>query len=162
MFAFSVFIVNILLFIHSRELKRFDSVSRSPIVSLYGETISGLITLRAYGPNIYHYYVNRIYSLINQNTRAFLLSYISERWLSVRLEVCASSIVLFTGLLGIYITTSSNSSTGGIALAALSVSYALQLTGILQYTVRVSIQVESTMTALERITQYDKLFCFHK
>ncbi|EEB94545.1 hypothetical protein MPER_06624, partial [Moniliophthora perniciosa FA553] len=33
----------------SRDMRRLDSVTRSPIYSIYGETISGVTILRAFG-----------------------------------------------------------------------------------------------------------------
>jgi ABC-type multidrug transport system fused ATPase/permease subunit len=47
----------------NRELKRLDSVSKSPIFSLFGETLQGLASIRAFKKE--PFYSNRITSLID-------------------------------------------------------------------------------------------------
>jgi ABC-type multidrug transport system fused ATPase/permease subunit len=66
----------------SRELKRLDSVSRSPIYAHFQESLSGISTIRAYGQT------NR-FALENEwrvdaNLRAFFPSISANRWLAVR------------------------------------------------------------------------------
>lgn len=53
----------------SRELKRFESVTKSPIIGLFGETLHGVATIRAYGDSAR--FTKQAFSLLNDNNRPF-------------------------------------------------------------------------------------------
>ena len=74
----------------SRELKRLDSIARSPVYSLFGETLSGMTTVRAFEAQ------ERMIKLnvkgVQHYQRFVYALYSANRWLSIRLEllgVCA-------------------------------------------------------------------------
>lgn len=68
----------------SRELKRLDSISRSPIFAHFQETIGGATTIRAYGQARRFAHENRW--RIDENLRVYFLWVTLNRWLAVRLE----------------------------------------------------------------------------
>ncbi|KAJ2553663.1 hypothetical protein GGH95_005627, partial [Coemansia sp. RSA 1836] len=55
----------------SRELKRLESTSMSPLLSLFGELILGVSTIRAFGAK--HYYIKEALNRINAHNRPFYL-----------------------------------------------------------------------------------------
>jgi ATP-binding cassette subfamily C (CFTR/MRP) protein 1 len=77
----------------SRELKRLDSISRSPLYAHYGESMNGISTIRAYKKTDEFIKVcaERLDNTVAPNF--VLLS--SQRWLSFRLEILGSFIVFF-------------------------------------------------------------------
>lgn len=77
-----------------RELKRLDSVSRSPIYALLGETLDGVLTIRAYDaqPSL----STRMVSMLNIQQTAYHLTYSAQCWLSVRYAQDYLSILLFS------------------------------------------------------------------
>lgn len=67
-----------------REVKRLDSISRSPVYSSIGEELSGMATIRAYraetrliGRNADLLDASVIYSLVNQSMNRFANASIS-------------------------------------------------------------------------------------
>lgn len=76
----------------SRELKRSDSVTRSPIFSLFGEALNGVSTIRAYGDS--GRFIRTIFRLIDTNNRPFLSLWQVNRWLSVRVDVLGALVTL--------------------------------------------------------------------
>ena len=134
----------------SRELKRLEGKTRSPIFSSFGETLQGLQSIRAYG--LSEEFIRENERRVDVNSRVFLTGYLTERWLSIRLEVCSFLVVFAVALL-----TSNLRGAINPTLAGLTLMYALQMTGILQWTVRLSIQTENTMTAVERLNAFDEL-----
>ena len=68
----------------SRELKRLDSVSRSPIFAHFQETLGGAATIRAYRQTKRFEQESRW--RMDENLRAYFMWVMLNRWLAVRLE----------------------------------------------------------------------------
>jgi ABC-type multidrug transport system fused ATPase/permease subunit len=132
----------------SRETKRLDSISRSPVYQTFSETLGGLITIRAYGQS--YRFMGDFEGKVDENTRAYYNNKNADRWLSVRLEFIGSMI---TGLAAFFAcnVVISQSATGGDAnsnfasLAGLSLTQAIALTGLLNWCVRTFAQLEAAM-----------------
>ncbi|NWV02808.1 MRP2 protein, partial [Ptilonorhynchus violaceus] len=134
----------------SRQLRRLDSVTRSPIYSHFGETVSGLSVIRAYGHQERFLKQNEITMDINQKSVYSWI--ISNRWLAIRLEFVGSLVVFFSALLAVI---SKNTLAGGIV--GLSVSSALNVTQTLNWLVRTSSELETNIVAVERVHEYTKV-----
>uniref|UniRef100_A0A674H700 ABC-type glutathione-S-conjugate transporter n=1 Tax=Taeniopygia guttata TaxID=59729 RepID=A0A674H700_TAEGU len=131
----------------SRQLRRLDSVTRSPIYSHFGETVSGLSVIRAYGHQERFLKQNEITMDINQKS---VYSWIvSNRWLAIRLEFVGSLVVFFSALLAVI---AKGTLEGGIV--GLSVSSALNVTQTLNWLVRTSSELETNIVAVERVHEY--------
>ncbi|KAL6702697.1 ATP-binding cassette glutathione S-conjugate transporter ycf1 [Coniothyrium glycines] len=137
----------------SRELKRLDSVSRSPIYAHFQESLSGMSTIRAY-------HQQRRFEMENEwrvdaNLRAYYPSISANRWLAVRLEFLGSVIILAAaGFAIISVASHSGLSAGMVGLA---MSYALQITQSLNWIVRQTVEVETNIVSVERVLEYAAL-----
>ncbi|XP_014813449.1 PREDICTED: canalicular multispecific organic anion transporter 1 isoform X1 [Calidris pugnax] len=134
----------------SRQLRRLDSVTRSPIYSHFGETVSGLSVIRAYGHQERFLQQNENTMDINQKTVYSWI--ISNRWLAIRLEFVGSLVVFFSALLAVI---AKGTLEGGIV--GLSVSSALNVTQTLNWLVRTSSELETNIVAVERVHEYTKV-----
>ncbi|KAI9142193.1 P-loop containing nucleoside triphosphate hydrolase protein [Paraphysoderma sedebokerense] len=134
----------------TRELKRLDSLKRSPLYAQFGESLTGIVTIRAYGEEERFSKVNK--KNMEENNQPYFLWIAASRWLSVRLEAIAGLLIFFAGLFGVISRTTISPS-----LIGLSLSYALQVTGVLNWCVRQASEVESQMNAVERIAFYSEL-----
>ncbi|KFZ64856.1 Canalicular multispecific organic anion transporter 1, partial [Podiceps cristatus] len=134
----------------SRQLRRLDSVTRSPIYSHFGETVSGLSVIRAYGHQERFLQQNERTMDINQ--KCVYSWIISNRWLAIRLEFVGSLVVFFSALLAVI---SKGTLEGGIV--GLSVSSALNVTQTLNWLVRTSSELETNIVAVERVHEYTKV-----
>lgn len=63
----------------SVELKRLESVSRSPIFQHFGETLNGVSTIRAYGDE--QRFIRENLRKVNDNNRPFMLLWVSDFWI---------------------------------------------------------------------------------
>ncbi|KAF3988772.1 hypothetical protein FT663_03860 [Candidozyma haemuli var. vulneris] len=136
----------------SRELRRLDSVSRSPIFANFQESLNGVSIIRAYGQEDRFKFLNQ--ARIDKNMRAYHPSVNANRWLAVRLEFLGSLIILASSGLAILTLKSSGISAG---LVGLSVSYALQITQSLNWIVRMTVEVETNIVSVERVLEYSEL-----
>ncbi|CAN7994936.1 unnamed protein product, partial [Ixodes hexagonus] len=123
----------------SRQLKRLESVTRSPIYTHFSETLSGVSTIRAYGAQ------ERF--VLESNHR---VDY-NQIWLAIRLEFCGNLIVLFAALFAVFGSESLDGGTVGLSL-----SYALSITATMNWMVRMSCEFETNIVAVERIMEYTK------
>eukprot|EP00581_Thalassiosira_minuscula_P016410 CAMPEP_0183715472 /NCGR_PEP_ID=MMETSP0737-20130205/9671_1 /TAXON_ID=385413 /ORGANISM="Thalassiosira miniscula, Strain CCMP1093" /LENGTH=1569 /DNA_ID=CAMNT_0025944567 /DNA_START=70 /DNA_END=4779 /DNA_ORIENTATION=+ len=138
-----------------RELKRLDSISRSPIYALLGETLDGVLTIRAFDAQ--ESLNRRMVGMIDTQQSAYHLTFASQCWLSIRLEFAGAMIVMFACLVAVleHITRGGDEHFAG--LAGLSISFALSITTTLSWTVRMASDLEANMVAVERIQQYMKI-----
>eukprot|EP01132_Coremiostelium_polycephalum_P001119 gene1119-1424_t len=128
----------------SRELKRMESISKSPMFSLVSEAYSGMVTIRSYQQE--ERFVDEINEKIDVNTRLFFYSFAVHRWIGIRLEFLSSVCVLFASIFSVF--------SHNPGLAGLSVTSALGLTGFLNWAVRQYTELEVKMNSVERVNKY--------
>ncbi|XP_047509490.1 multidrug resistance-associated protein 1 isoform X4 [Pieris napi] len=131
----------------SRQLKRLESVSRSPIYSHFSESITGATTIRAYG--VTERFVEESERGVDHNQACYYPSCIANRWLAIRLEMIGNVIIFFAALSVVL-----GRDTIDPGIVGLSVTYALQITQILNWLVRMTSEVETNIVAVERIKEY--------
>lgn len=137
----------------SRELKRLDSISRSPVYAHFQESLSGISTIRAYQQS--KRFAMESEWRVDANLRAYFPSINANRWLAVRLEFIGSIIILAAaGLAIISVSSGSLLSAGSVGLA---MSYALQITQSLNWIVRQTVEVETNIVSVERVLEYARL-----
>ncbi|XP_034754338.1 canalicular multispecific organic anion transporter 1 [Etheostoma cragini] len=134
----------------SRQLRRLDSVSRSPIYSHFGETVLGLSVIRAYGHQERFLKHNEI--IIDKNLKSVYPWIVSNRWLAIRLEFLGNLVVFFSALFAVISRDSLES-----GLVGLSISYSLNVTQTLNWLVRMTSELETNIVAVERVSEYTKL-----
>ena len=134
----------------SRELKRLDSVSRSPIYQHFGETLVGVSTIRAYGDE--QRFIRDNLNKVDNNNRPFFYMWVSNRWLSFRID-SAGALVSFGAAVFVLLSLGKIDS----GMAGLSLSYALTFNEVVLWVVRLYAQLEMNLNSVERVQEYMKL-----
>uniref|UniRef100_A0A3Q2T472 Multidrug resistance-associated protein 1 n=1 Tax=Fundulus heteroclitus TaxID=8078 RepID=A0A3Q2T472_FUNHE len=131
----------------SRQLKRLESVSRSPIYTHFNETLLGTSVIRAFGEQ--ERFIHQSDHRVDHNQKAYYPGIVANRWLAIRLEFVGNCIVSFAALFAVIARESLSP-----GIMGLSISYALQLTASLTWLVRMSSDVETNIVAVERVKEY--------
>uniref|UniRef100_A0A8C9L6M6 Multidrug resistance-associated protein 1 n=1 Tax=Pavo cristatus TaxID=9049 RepID=A0A8C9L6M6_PAVCR len=134
----------------SRQLKRLESVSRSPVYSHFNETLLGVSVIRAFEEQKRFIKQNDV--KVDENQKAYYPSIVANRWLAIRLEFVGNCIVLFAALFAVI---ARNKLSPG--LVGLSVSYSLQITAYLNWLVRMTSDLETNIVAVERVKEYAEM-----
>ncbi|NWV07412.1 MRP1 protein, partial [Ptilonorhynchus violaceus] len=131
----------------SRQIRRLAGASQSPVISHFSETLVGGSTIRAFGHQ--ERFIRKNKDVVYENLVCFYNNLISNRWLSVRLEVLGNLMVFFAALFPVLAGNAVSSSTVG-----LSISYALNVIQILNVWVRRACEIETNAVSIERICEY--------
>ncbi|TQN69244.1 Multidrug resistance protein fer6 [Colletotrichum shisoi] len=131
----------------AREVKRFESVLRSTVFAKFGEGLSGVASIRAYG--LKAHFIGDLRKAIDEMNAAYYLTFSNQRWLSTRLDLIGNLLVFTVGILVVTSRFSVPPSIGGLVL-----SYILGIVQMIQFTVRQLAEVENGMNAVERIQYY--------
>ncbi|XP_078347322.1 ATP-binding cassette sub-family C member 4-like [Oculina patagonica] len=132
----------------SRELKRLESICRSPVFSHFSETLNGLYTIRTRGRQ--RDFVDQFYRHQDVHNQSFIMVMASGRWLGVRLDLLASLLIGAVSLAAVLVSQDA-------AFAGLALVYVIQTAEMTQYAVRKTSDVENFMTSVERVMTYTKL-----
>ena len=84
----------------SRELKRLDATTKSPIFASFSETLAGLSTIRAYGQQ--DRFVAENEGRLDRNQECYFPSVSCNRWLAVRLELMGSVLIFAAATLAVF------------------------------------------------------------
>ncbi|KAK0703815.1 hypothetical protein B0T26DRAFT_657262 [Lasiosphaeria miniovina] len=154
--SFSVTFVSMLLFVYyirtaqqymdmSREVKRLNSISHSPIYDHVSSVLSGLSTIRAFRRT--HFYMDRMCDLIDDSSRVSWSLCLSNRWRSLRMGTlgaffvsAVASAVAITGV--------------DVAQAGFSLSFALRYTKTLTSLLQALTYAELGFNSCERVMEY--------
>ncbi|KAI8803437.1 P-loop containing nucleoside triphosphate hydrolase protein [Cladochytrium replicatum] len=131
----------------ARELKRMDSVTRSPIMAHYTETLTGLTTIRAYAevPR----FSDKVLRLVDENNTPYFCFLMAQRWIALRVEVLAATLLFFAALFAAVFRTSV-----APGLAGLVVSYSLMVTQVFQWVIMSIVDTEANFNSTERLMYY--------
>ena len=124
------------------QLKRLDSVSRSPVYSHFSEALGGMSVIRCFGKGQEYALANE--RKLDDNLAAYFALETSDRWLSVRLDTIGGVVVLASTVLAL-------ASRAVASSAGLSLTNALYMTGFLHWAVRNAVDSEALMNSVERV-----------
>ncbi|XP_055546953.1 multidrug resistance-associated protein 1-like [Wyeomyia smithii] len=144
------YVVQVIYIATSRQLKRLESITRSPIYSHFGESITGQSTIRAYGEQ--ERFTRESEQRVDYNQTMSYPSIIANLWLANRLEIVGALVVFFAALFAML-----SRDTIGVAMVGLSVTYALSISAALSFLVQMTTEVETNIVAVERLEEYTVL-----
>uniref|UniRef100_A0AAR2LVR4 ABC-type glutathione-S-conjugate transporter n=1 Tax=Pygocentrus nattereri TaxID=42514 RepID=A0AAR2LVR4_PYGNA len=131
----------------SCQLRRLESVSRSPIYTHFNETVQGASVIRAFGEQ--SRFILQANQRVDHNQTAYFPRFVATRWLAVNLEFLGNGVVLAAAILSVM-----GKDTLSPGIVGLAVSHSLQVTGILSWIVRSWTDVENNIVSVERVKEY--------
>lgn len=131
----------------SRDLKRLESVQRSPLYQQFGETLNGIVTIRAYGDGPRFIVDN--HRRINAYNRPHIYLWASNRWLALRVDWTGALVSFFSAT---FVLISVGKIDAGAA--GLSLTYAVTFTENVLWLVRLYSEVQQNMNSVERVREY--------
>ncbi|KAF1985971.1 hypothetical protein K402DRAFT_333534 [Aulographum hederae CBS 113979] len=131
----------------SRDLKRLESVQRSPLYQQFGETLSGMTTIRAYGDE--RRFIRENLNKVNTHNRPFIYLWAANRWLAFRVDVVGAMVSFFAGVFVVLSVGKIDAGAAGLAM-----TYAVTFTENVLWFVRLYSANEQNMNSVERIKEY--------
>ncbi|KAL3427034.1 hypothetical protein PVAG01_00542 [Phlyctema vagabunda] len=131
----------------SRQLRLLDLESKSPLYSLFIESLSGLATVRAFEWQTPSQALNE--KLLDRSQRPFYLLYMIQRWLTLVLELLAAGLAVI--IVGVAVALRNSTSPGftGVALVNL-----IGLTESLKYLIITWTTLETALGAVSRVKDF--------
>uniref|UniRef100_A0A0E0PUD5 MRP-like ABC transporter n=2 Tax=Oryza rufipogon TaxID=4529 RepID=A0A0E0PUD5_ORYRU len=137
----------------SREVRRLDSVARSPIYSSFTETLDGSSTIRAFQKE--GFFLERFIQHVTLYQKTSYCELVAGLWLSLRLQLLAGFIILFIAIMAIVgFNSKSVINFGTPGLVGLALSYAAPVVPLLNGFLTTFTETEKEMISVERVVEY--------
>ncbi|XP_057539878.1 ABC transporter C family member 14-like [Amaranthus tricolor] len=136
---------------NSRELTRLGSITKSPVIHHFSETVSGVMTIRSFRRQTK--FCKQNIDKVNTNLKMDFYTYGANEWLGFRLEFIGSVVLCFAALFMIILPSSIIKP----EYVGLSLSYGLTLNVVMFWTVYMTCFVENKMVSVERIKQFIRI-----
>eukprot|EP00258_Populus_trichocarpa_P051203 XP_024467222.1 ABC transporter C family member 2 isoform X3 [Populus trichocarpa] len=139
----------------AREVKRLDSITRSPVYAQFGEALNGLSTIRAY--KAYDRMASINGKSMDNNVRYTLVNMGANRWLAIRLETLGGIMIWFTATFAVMQNGRADNQQAFASTMGLLLSYALNITSLLTAVLRLASLAENSLNSVERVGTYIEL-----
>ncbi|KAG2688836.1 hypothetical protein I3760_09G112600 [Carya illinoinensis] len=136
----------------SREVKRLDSITRSPVYAQFGEALNGLSTIRAY--KAYDRMANINGKSMDNNIRFTLANISSNRWLAIRLETLGGIMIWLIATFAVLQNAREENQVAFASVMGLLLSYTLNITNLLSGVLRQASRAENSLNSVERVGTY--------
>ncbi|XP_033100013.1 multidrug resistance-associated protein 4-like [Anneissia japonica] len=134
----------------SRDVKRMEGITRSPVFSHLSATLQGLSTVRAF--QVQQSFKDQFESYQDTHTQAWYMFLATSRYFGIWLDwlsLIFVAVVTYGSVILLHVSENLNSGSAG-----LSFSYVLSLMGAFQWGVRQTAELENLMTSTERVLEY--------
>ncbi|KAE9413188.1 hypothetical protein Angca_005362 [Angiostrongylus cantonensis] len=131
------------------QIKRIESAQRSQLLGVLSQNMNGADSIRAYrrvNSTILSFYEN-----VDSFIRCRYLAPATTRWLALRLELLGNIMVLACSVMVSLFHIMGLITTGQVGLC---ISYALSLTDLMNFSVRMMALSETNIVSVERIKEY--------
>ncbi|TYG88788.1 hypothetical protein ES288_A12G048900v1 [Gossypium darwinii] len=139
----------------SREVKRLDSITSSPVYAQFREALDGFSSIRAY--RAYDRIANVIGRSMDNNIRFTLANISSNHWLAIRLETLGGLIIWLTATIAVLQNGRAENKAAFASTVGLLLSYTLNITRLLSAVLRQASKAENRLNAVERVGTYINL-----
>ncbi|KAH9613030.1 hypothetical protein KSS87_002578 [Heliosperma pusillum] len=136
----------------AREVKRLDSITRSPVYAQFGEALNGLSTIRAY--KAYDRMARINGRSMDNNIRFTLVNMSGNRWLGIRLETIGGLMIWLTATFAVMQNGRAENQEAFASTMGLLLSYSLNITSLLTGVLRLASLAENSFNAVERVGTY--------
>ncbi|KAG0356750.1 hypothetical protein BGZ54_000613 [Gamsiella multidivaricata] len=145
--ALMYFFVGAYYIASSRELKRLESVTKSPLYSHFGETLVGVSTIRAFG--VESRFMEEVLVKLDDNNAPYYFLWMCNRWLSIRVDFMGAMVNFIAGVLILLNLEDLDAGWAGISLGA-----AMSFMGLIYWLVRLYTEMEMALNSVERVNEY--------
>ncbi|KAH9747864.1 ABC transporter C family member 2 [Citrus sinensis] len=136
----------------AREVKRLDSITRSPVYAQFGEALNGLSTIRAF--KAYDRMAKINGKSMDNNIRFTLANTSSNRWLTIRLETLGGIMIWLIATFAVMQNGRAENQVAFASTMGLLLSYTLNITNLLSGVLRQASRAENSLNAVERVGTY--------
>ncbi|XP_042637639.1 ATP-binding cassette sub-family C member 12 [Orycteropus afer afer] len=130
-----------------QELKKVENISRSPWFSHITSSMQGLGIIHAYDKK--ENCINKFKMLNDENSSHLLYFNCALRWFALRMDILMNIVTFIVALLVTLSFSSISASSKGLSL-----SYIIQLSGLLQVCARTGTETQAKFTSVELLREY--------
>ena len=144
-------IIIVKFYLHGgRDLNRLEGATRSPVISVFSETIPGVPTIRAY--DFEDNFRNKFYKRINTFFKVRLFQAGGDAWFGVRLDLISFILLLFVLSFSLIFRDKFSSQAIGLLL-----TYSMKLIDYLYGIMERFTTLEKLLTSVERCESFTKI-----
>ncbi|EJU04810.1 hypothetical protein DACRYDRAFT_114129 [Dacryopinax primogenitus] len=129
----------------SRDLRRMESTTRSPIFSGFADMLDGITTVRAFSAE--KRFFQALHAKIDKTQTFFWNMWMLNRWLLVRFDSLGALAVFLTTLIAL-------SGWIDVGMAGLTITLSMTFTMSVYWTCRFFSQLEMDLNSVERVVEY--------
>ena len=145
--SFAVYVLQKIYLRTSRQIRLMDLEAKAPLYSNFLETLSGLVTIRAFGWT--REMEKRNMDLLDASQRPFYLLYCIQRWLALVIDLLVAALAFI--LVALTVTFRHRADAGFVGVALINImSFNITLSVLIQHYTA----VETSLGAISRIQSF--------